>query len=260
MSHLSSPLSASQYGFLDKRLGVAVALLLGISGIGYALYQGAGSDAERVAMIPEVVATGGERQAGITAPQVGSGASATADAAGVSAEDASIAALPAASPQTVRSGAQSVQSADAERDEAPDQAVQEARDSRFAAPAAAVPPPAADPVIHITNVGDRIVISNDPQGLLQDSVAQSSGSAAAGQIDRDADTGGASGTDSETPEQSLSDYDEVYPGCPRALPPGSDAQMAAERLQLYGCRYLASCNTATEEAEASCTWYLINKI
>ncbi len=112
-----------------------------------------------------------------------------------------------------------------------------------------------DQVIHITNVGDRIVVSNDPTGIISDAATQPLHSNSA-EINQDMDV--TPGTDEETPTQ-LADYEELYPGCPRVLPIGADTQMAMERQQLYGCRYLESCDTATEEQSASCIWHLVGK-
>lgn len=112
----------------------------------------------------------------------------------------------------------------------------------------------ANDVIHISSDGGEIDISNGSAGGVLDSSAPPNdpGSDASSLQDS-----GAMSDAAQEPETQQADYEELYPGCPRTLPKGSDEQMAAERMQLYGCRYLESCDTATEEREASCTWYLM---
>lgn len=113
--------------------------------------------------------------------------------------------------------------------------------------------PAVTGVLHITNSGDRIIVSNEYDQVV--SVFEAFGSEGGGVISAAEDA-------VAEPEAATApaDYEELYPGCPRTLPYGADEQMAAERLQYYGCRYRRSCSTATEEQEAVCTWYLTGKV
>ena len=114
--------------------------------------------------------------------------------------------------------------------------------------------PPSDEVTHISNDGNGSVISSGSAGVRPD--AGTLPNAAGSNPSSNQDTGAMPDATQEPATQQAA-YEELYPGCPRTLPPGSDEQMAAERMQLYGCRYLESCNTATEERATSCTWYLM---
>jgi hypothetical protein len=108
--------------------------------------------------------------------------------------------------------------------------------------------------------GDSAADGHGPGGAGPDSVTQESGES--GDTPAREVVPGDTVDAAQQPSSDSADYeyDEVYPGCPRTLPPGADPQMAAEYLQLYQCRYLESCLTATAEAEAICTWYLMGKV
>lgn len=107
-------------------------------------------------------------------------------------------------------------------------------------------------VLHITNIGNRIVVSNEPRNSSATAAPQSGSQRVAPTApDESIPTGQAA---------PLADYEDVYPGCPRTLPQGADEQMARQRQELYGCQYLQTCELANEESAASCTWYLVGKI
>lgn len=113
-------------------------------------------------------------------------------------------------------------------------------------------------VIHISNVGDRIIMSREPSDGSSGGILQVGGpepASGAGAADGVADT-----DEADAPAATRPDYEDVYPGCPRVLPQGADEVMAAERLQLYGCLYYAVCDFLAEGGTSSCTWYLNQKI
>ena len=112
-------------------------------------------------------------------------------------------------------------------------------------------------VLHITNVGDRIVVSHEPRNSSATAVPQA-GSQRVDLVNQVPTAPDESVTTGQ--EARLADYEDVYPGCPRVLPQGADEQMARQRQDLYGCQYLSSCEPASDESAASCTWYLVGKI
>lgn len=124
----------------------------------------------------------------------------------------------------------------------------------------------ADTVLYITNVGDRIVVSRTPDGQSADAAPAASAGRAETSVDRYATTGhsGNGDADNEQASEGTSsqrpDYEDVYPGCPRVLPPGANEVMALERKQLYGCLYFESCQLPEGSEAPSCTWYLMQKL
>lgn len=120
--------------------------------------------------------------------------------------------------------------------------------------------PPQEEILHITNIGDRIIVSRQPEGSHPESAAdrrenpRSTGTTAVpGQQYADENAG-------PTEESAARpDYEDVYPGCPRILPQGADAQMALERQQNYGCLYYESCEIS-EESPPPCRWYLVKKL
>lgn len=124
-------------------------------------------------------------------------------------------------------------------------------------------------VLDIRNVGDRIVVSRVPGGRPidttgwyaearnppSDRVAAGSGAGSSARTDDRAGDDDDAGASNPRP-----DYEDVYPGCPRTLPPGADAQMAAERQALYGCVYFESCELPSDENNPICTWHLMQKL
>jgi hypothetical protein len=114
--------------------------------------------------------------------------------------------------------------------------------------------PIADDVLHITNVGDKIVVTRGgaegPRATAtpERSAGYGSNESAGG----DQDTAGA--------VEPRPDYEDVYPGCPRVLPQGADERMALERQQLYGCLYYESCALPVDNEPPYCTWYLNQKL
>lgn len=156
--------------------------------------------------------------------------------------------------------------------------------------------PASERVLHITNVGDRIVVTEAIAGSRVLPVGEAP-TAAAGDaymapapvvepvpaltqadavtvapvltpapVTQAPTSAGPSrpqppadvDEDAGTPPRA--DYEDVYPGCPRVLPQGAGEEMANERLALYGCLYYAVCAMPTEDSPATCTWYLNQKI
>lgn len=119
----------------------------------------------------------------------------------------------------------------------------------------------ADEVLHITNVGDRIVVSRGPDGQYAAAAPETTSQSAVSAISPRATsepTGG--GLDPDGSQAQRPDYEDVYPGCPRVLPQGADEQMALERQQLYGCLYNQSCGLSEDGETPYCTWYLIKKL
>lgn len=238
--HSSALLGRPRYRF-HRRIGIAFALMFGIAGIGYAIYQQTSfppGDARPLTATPNTSAHRMADRAAVIA---------TADQPPVSEDEDSpvstarlppnAATTPATTPATP--GHDPLQTSSARTGSEP----------------------VVDPVIHITNVGDRIVVSNDPDGRLSARVARAV-NGVVGRADDSASFG------NEEPDAQLSDddgtraadYAEVYPGCPSMLPAEVGEQGAAERLQLYGCRYLATCDTPADGQPASCVWYLTGKI
>lgn len=256
---------ARHHGHLNMKLGVIVALLLGLSSAGYVHYQRVmPEDAVQTAAANRSVGEGGQHEQTPGAAYLATHAEKTVvgrDGEQISKDDQRIHRTEAPETSTGRSAVLSLQSADRRADEgiSDDEAVQDhgelAGDNEHQVSERTESRPVVDQVIHITNVGDRIVVSNDPTGIIADTATQPLHSNSA-DINQDLDV--TTGTDAEPPNQ-LADYEELYPGCPRVLPIGSDTQMAMERQQLYGCRYLESCDTATEEQAASCIWHLVGK-
>lgn len=122
---------------------------------------------------------------------------------------------------------------------------------------------AAEPVLHITNQGDQIILSYDQTPGVDLPSGGSSGQAASpgtsSATEDSLSNGAEEGSDPES--EQLSEYTEVYPGCPRALPFGSDKSMAQQMRSDYGCVYLRSCTSRNDEVtEGSCTWYLTGKV
>lgn len=109
-------------------------------------------------------------------------------------------------------------------------------------------------VIHITNDGDRIVLGDAMGNRVWESGDASSPSEHAA---ADAGSSAPAANENETVSggSAQPDYIDVYPGCPRVLPEGSDEAMAKERQALYGCIYLASCSIYGD-ADGACLWYL----
>ena len=118
-----------------------------------------------------------------------------------------------------------------------------------------------DEVLHITNVGDRIVVTRDSDGQSvvtePANTGRSAESATSSSGSNDATVGSWS---SDGSQLQRPDYEDVYPGCPRVLPQGSDEQMALERQQLYGCLYYESCAMPVDDEPPYCTWHLIKKL
>lgn len=121
--------------------------------------------------------------------------------------------------------------------------------------------PLADEVMHITNVGDRIVVTRGAEGpratATPEQSAGDSGSAAASHGSNESVDGN---PDSAGAVEQRPDYEDVYPGCPRVLPQGADEKMALERQQLYGCLYYESCASPVNDEPPYCTWHLIKKL
>jgi len=118
-----------------------------------------------------------------------------------------------------------------------------------------------DEVLHITNVGDRIVVTRDSDGqavVTEPANTGRSAESATSLTDSNDSTGGSWGSDGSQTQQP--DYEDVYPGCPRVLPQGADEHMALERQQLYGCLYYESCAMLVDEELPYCTWHLIQKL
>lgn len=130
-----------------------------------------------------------------------------------------------------------------------------------ASAAAAQAAPGSEPVLHITNVGDKIIASYD-QNVIETWTAQQPAaeqSTAQAPATDAPDAGDES--DAEQDGHPLPDSTEVYPGCPRALPAGTDKLMVQQMGELYGCKYLSSCISPTDEVpDAICTWHLVGKI
>lgn len=116
-------------------------------------------------------------------------------------------------------------------------------------------PRVPDEVLNITNVGDRIVVSRHAPGTPIVTAVQPRSAPA--ETDTDNSGGGDEQTDAGTTQRP--DYEDVYPGCPSALPEGADAQMALQRQRDYGCLYYESC-AISEESPPPCRWYLIKKL
>jgi hypothetical protein len=166
-----------------------------------------------------------------------------------------------------------------------------------AASAAEERPQASERVLHITNVGDRIVITDSISGArmipVSDAATEVTGEAytatapvmepvtapaelvmatvepvvATAPVTNVPMSGGVNRpqppADVEEDAGSLpprADYEDVYPGCPRVLPQGAGEEMAKERLALYGCLYYAECAMPTDTDPAICIWYLNQKI
>jgi hypothetical protein len=113
-------------------------------------------------------------------------------------------------------------------------------------------------VLHITNVGDRILVSEstgDTGAIERANRPVSFHDAAPMPEDRPSEGAPAADVSARRP-----DYEDRYPGCPGVLPPGSGEEMAAERLALYGCLYYAVCSLASDTDPVSCTWYLNKKV
>lgn len=113
-------------------------------------------------------------------------------------------------------------------------------------------------VLHITNVGDRILVSErtgDTGAGERASRPVSFHDAAPMPEDRASDGEHTADASARRP-----DYEDLYPGCPAVLPPSADEQMAAERLALYGCLYYTVCELATDTDPVTCTWYLNKKV
>jgi len=110
---------------------------------------------------------------------------------------------------------------------------------------------AAGGILHITNDGDRVVVSDASHRVILVSDGSTGSS--------DDNALSAVAAPDAQPEGAQGDYDDIYPGCPRTLPGDSSQAMIDERAQLYGCRYLQSCLAATDEAPAVCTWDLVGK-
>lgn len=118
-----------------------------------------------------------------------------------------------------------------------------------------------DEVLHITNVGDRIVVTRESDGqsvVTEPANSGRSAGSATSLSDSNDSTGGSWGRDGSQTQRP--DYEDVYPGCPRVLPQGADEQMALERQQLYGCLYYESCALPVDDEPPYCTWHLIKKL
>lgn len=116
-------------------------------------------------------------------------------------------------------------------------------------------PHAPGEVLNITNIGDRIVVSRHAPGApVIAPVPPRSVSA-----ETDADNSGNGDEQADTGAAQRPDYEDVYPGCPRVLPEGADAQMAQQRQRDYGCLYYESC-AISEESPPPCRWHLIKKL
>jgi hypothetical protein len=117
--------------------------------------------------------------------------------------------------------------------------------------------PLADEVLHITNVGDRIIATRGAGGQYVDvASARSTGYSVSYGSNTPAD-------DNQHAAEAVEprpDYEDVYPGCPRVLPQGADEKMALERQQLYGCLYHESCATPVDDEPPYCTWHLIKML
>lgn len=119
-------------------------------------------------------------------------------------------------------------------------------------------PTATSRVLHITNVGDRILVSENTGDSGAGESANRPGSVHdAAPMPEDRASDGVPAVDASARRP---DYEDRYPGCPAVLPPGSGEQMAAERLALYGCLYYAVCSLATDTDPVTCTWYLNKKV
>jgi hypothetical protein len=108
-------------------------------------------------------------------------------------------------------------------------------------------------VLHITNIGDEIIITDETNTVISSHAA----------FHRDEDVAGAGSDDAGSGWRLTAhpaDFEEAYPGCPNALPEGSDKQDAAQYLENYGCRYRSSCNADTDEERGSCTWHFTGKV
>lgn len=129
------------------------------------------------------------------------------------------------------------------------------------------PAPLPERILHITNQGDRIVVTESvasDASYAQTGMAENLDSALAvtGPTSIGIDNRPVRDADEEdgVVGSPRPDYEDVYPGCPRVLPPGSDEIAANERLALYGCLYYAVCTPATDSDPVTCTWYLNQKI
>ncbi len=119
-------------------------------------------------------------------------------------------------------------------------------------------PTATSRVLHITNVGDRILVSESTGDTGTGERANRPVSFHdAAPTPEDRASGEAPAVDASARRP---DYEDLYPGCPAVLPPSADEQMAAERLELYGCLYYAVCSRATDTDPVTCTWYLNKKV
>lgn len=113
-------------------------------------------------------------------------------------------------------------------------------------------------VLHITNVGDRIVVSEAVPGATAATDVPQPQRYPSSAVNRPQDA--ATAVDDPGAHSPRPDYEDVYPGCPRVLPQGADETMADERLALYGCLYYQVCELPTEDSPVMCTWYLNQKI
>jgi len=106
-------------------------------------------------------------------------------------------------------------------------------------------------VLHITNTGDKIIITDETNTVISTHTAFHRDDEVAGS--------GSYATDDQEYATQPADFEEVYPGCPQALPEGSDKQDAEQHLKDYGCRYRRSCSTDTDEQDGACTWYFTGR-
>lgn len=113
-------------------------------------------------------------------------------------------------------------------------------------------------VLHITNVGDRIVVSEATPGTTAATDVPQPQRYPANAVNRPQGT--TTAVDDSAAPSPRADYEDVYPGCPGVLPQGADEAMADERLALYGCLYYQVCELPTEDSPVMCTWYLNQKI
>ena len=121
--------------------------------------------------------------------------------------------------------------------------------------------PIADDVLHITNVGDRIIATRGAEGPRATAAPeQSTGYSRSATPTYGSNEPADENQDSAGTVEQRPDYEDVYPGCPRVLPQGADEKMALERQQLYGCLYNESCANPVDNEPPYCTWHLIKKL
>lgn len=107
-------------------------------------------------------------------------------------------------------------------------------------------------VLHITNIGDKIIITDESNNI----IFSYSAFRREGEVSK---PDAYMADDQQGYVSRRAAFDEAYPGCPEALPEGSSKQDAEQLLQDYGCRYRRSCTADTDEQVGTCIWYFTGR-